>query len=89
MIGMELVIDKAGRVVVPKALRNRYGFKPGAALEVVEQSGGVLLRQIEERPSMTRIKGLWVHQGTPEPGANWDQVIDRVRDERIQSILGA
>jgi AbrB family looped-hinge helix DNA binding protein len=34
---MELRIDKAGRVVIPKPLRERLGFKPDTELEAVEQ----------------------------------------------------
>lgn len=66
--GMELRIDKAGRIVLPKPLRERLGYKPDTALEV---------------------DGLWVHQGTPEPEANWDRVLIDVREERIDSVLKA
>jgi AbrB family looped-hinge helix DNA binding protein len=80
--GMTLRIDKSGRIVVPKPLRERWGFKPDTELEVVEQPGGVLLRPVGQRPSMIRVDGIWVHQGLAEPGANWDRVLEDVRDER-------
>jgi AbrB family looped-hinge helix DNA binding protein len=86
---MKLTIDKSGRIVVPKPLRERLGLKPGTELEVQEQPGGVFLRTIEERPALVRIDGLWVHRGIAEPGANWDRVIQGVREERIESILKA
>jgi len=85
--GMELKIDKAGRIVVPKALRERLGFRADTELEAVEQPEGVLLKRIEQRPSMAKADGLWVHLGTAEPGANWGRVLDDVREERIESIL--
>ena len=65
------------------------GFKPDMELEVVEQRGGVLLRPAEQRPSMIQVDGLWVHQGTAEPGANWGRVLDDVREDRIESVLKA
>ncbi len=86
---MELRIDKAGRIVVPKPLRLRLGFKPDTELEAIEQPGGVLIRRLEQRPSMVMADGLWVHQGAAEPGANWDRVLEDVREERIDSILKA
>lgn len=89
MNGMNLKIDKAGRIVVPKVLRERMGFRPDCALEAVEQSEGILIKRIEQRPSMVKVDGLWVHQGTAEPGADWERVIRDVRDERIASILKA
>jgi AbrB family looped-hinge helix DNA binding protein len=87
--GMELRIDKAGRIVVPKPLRERLGFKPDTELEAVEQPEGVLLKRIEQRPSMVKVDGLWVHQGSAEPGANWDRILEDVREERIESVLKA
>ena len=86
---MELRIDKAGRIVVPKPLRERLGFKPDTELEAVEQPEGVLLKRVEQRPSMVKVDGLWVHQGSAEPGANWERILEDVREERIESVLKA
>jgi AbrB family looped-hinge helix DNA binding protein len=86
-IGMVLKIDKAGRIVVPKALRDRFGLKPDTELEIVERPEGVLLRPVEQRPSMLNVDGLWVHQGTATPDANWARALDEVRDERLDAIL--
>jgi len=85
--GMEVRIDKAGRIVVPKPLRDRLGFKPDTELEAIEQPEGVLLKRVEQRPSMVKVDGLWVHQGSAEPGANWDRILEDVREERIASVL--
>jgi AbrB family looped-hinge helix DNA binding protein len=87
--GMGLRIDKAGRIVVPKPLRERLGFKPDTELEVIEQPEGVLLKRVEQRPSMVKVDGLWVHQGGTKPGANWDRLLEGVREERIESVLKA
>ena len=87
--GTKLRIDKSGRIVVPKPLRQRLGLKPGTELEVVDQAGGVLLRAIEQRPAMAMIDGLWVHRGVAQPGANWDRVLQAVREERIDSVSKA
>jgi AbrB family looped-hinge helix DNA binding protein len=86
---MTLRIDKSGRIILPKDLRTRLGLKPDSELELMEQSGGVLLRPLDQRPSMTRVDGLWVHGGTPEANANWERALDAVREERIQSVLKA
>jgi AbrB family looped-hinge helix DNA binding protein len=85
----QLRIDKAGRIVVPKPFRERLGFKPGTELAIVELPEGVLLKRVEQRPSMVKVDGLWVHQGRAEPGANWERILDDVRDERIESVLNA
>ena len=85
--GMTIRIDKSGRIVLPKMIRERFGLTPDLELEVVEQPDGVLLRRREDQPSLIKVDGLWIHQGTPQNGAQWDRVIDDVRDERAQSTL--
>ncbi len=84
---MKLTIDKSGRIVVPKRLRERLGLRPNSELEIVEQPNGMLLRAAEEKPSLIEVGGLLVHQGSAEPGANWDRVLQDVREERAQTIL--
>jgi AbrB family looped-hinge helix DNA binding protein len=85
--GTKLRIDRSGRIVVPKPLRERLGLKPGTELEALDQPEGVFLRVVEERPAMVKIEGLWVHRGLAQSGANWDRVIEEVREERIGSVL--
>jgi len=84
---MKLRMDKLGRVVFPKPLRKRLGLASDIELEAVEQAGGVLLRPVRQQPSMIQMDGLWVHQGTAEPGAGWEHVLDEVREQRIQAVL--
>lgn len=38
---MRTTIDKAGRLVVPKQLRDRLGIEPGAHLDMVEDGAGL------------------------------------------------
>ena len=49
---MKLLIDRSGRIVVPKRLRERFGFRPDSEIEVVEGPGGLLLRPAQEKPSL-------------------------------------
>jgi AbrB family looped-hinge helix DNA binding protein len=86
LYGMRLRIDKAGRIVLPKPLRDQMGFRPDTELVAIEQPEGVLIKRTDQRPSMLKVDGLWVHQGTSEPGANWDRVLEDVREERITSL---
>jgi len=82
---MKFRMDKSGRVPLPKPLRKRLGFATGMELEAVEQPGGILLRPVMQQ--MVQVDGLWIHQGTAEPGANWLRVMNLVREERIQTVL--
>ena len=39
----KVTIDSAGRVVIPKSLRVRYGLVSGAELEIIEDPDGITL----------------------------------------------
>jgi AbrB family looped-hinge helix DNA binding protein len=84
---MTLQIDKSGRIVVPKRIRQRLGWKPGAELEVAERPDGILLSHPERQPSMVQVDGLWVHQGVPEPGTDWDRVVEDSREARMETLI--
>lgn len=85
----KLTIDHAGRSVIPKIIRERMGLRAGTELDIVEQAEGVLIRRAHARPSMVTVDGMLIHQGLPEPGADWSRVLDEVREERLQEIWKA
>jgi AbrB family looped-hinge helix DNA binding protein len=85
--GTTLKIDKSGRIVVPKRLRDRLGIQAEAELELTAQSDGILVRVVNEDSALVKVDGLWVHRGSTRPDANWERVIDDIRDERIASVL--
>jgi AbrB family looped-hinge helix DNA binding protein len=49
---MRSTIDSAGRVVIPKPLRDRMGLAPGAELELREREGRI---EIEPAPTPMRL----------------------------------
>jgi AbrB family looped-hinge helix DNA binding protein len=50
---MKVTIDAAGRIVVPKPLRQALGFKPGQALEIRAGDGRL---EIEIAPTPMQLK---------------------------------
>jgi AbrB family looped-hinge helix DNA binding protein len=85
---MTIKIDKAGRIVLPKPVRERFHLREGSELELEERSDGLTLRPVEQRASMVQDKGIWVHLGKVPRGFDWDSVVDAVRDERIKDSSG-
>jgi AbrB family looped-hinge helix DNA binding protein len=86
--GMKLTLDKSGRVVLPKPLRQRLGFRAGTTFEAVEASGGLLLRPITQGPSLVERRGFLVHTGEISPAFDWQQLSDDLAQERVRDILG-
>ena len=83
---MTLKMDKAGRVVLPKALRDRLGLHPGADLEISESSEGVLLRPAKPRRNLVWQGHLLVHTGELPAAYDITRAIEQDRDERIRQI---
>ena len=82
---MQVHVDKAGRLVLPKTIRQQLGITPDTTLELVPSTDGVLLRRVADVPSMRLVDGLWVHQGAAQPNVDWNRIVDSVRDERDAS----
>jgi len=88
MNGMTIKIDKAGRIVLPKPVRDRFRLRPGSDLELEERPEGVILRPVEQQPSMIQKKGIWVHLGKAPRGFDWASAVDSFRDERLKETSG-
>ncbi len=67
---MEATIDKAGRIVVPKSLRDALGLSPGTTLDVSTYGAGLTLIPHGRTASVVDEEGLPVldsdHQVTDE-----------------------
>jgi len=85
--GMTLKIDKAGRIVVPKSLRERWGLQAGTDLEVLEAPEGILIRRAERKPLLVREGHLLVHTGKLPAGFDFVKAIEREREAREREIL--
>jgi AbrB family looped-hinge helix DNA binding protein len=86
--GMKLTLDKAGRVVLPKPLRQRLGLRAGTTFEATEAPGGLLLRPITQRPSLVEQNGFLVHTGQVSPAFDWQELSEDLEQERARQILG-
>lgn len=52
---MRSTIDKAGRVVIPSAVRERAGLSPGTELEVTVDDFGVRLERVAPGPHLVKV----------------------------------
>ena len=86
--GMTLKMDKAGRVILPKPLRDRLGLREGSDLEILETPEGIILKPVEHQPSMIKKQGLWVHTGKVPAGYDIVQAIRDDHEERIRRLAG-
>jgi AbrB family looped-hinge helix DNA binding protein len=54
---MPSAIDSAGRIVIPKALRDRLGLDPGRAVEIRERDGRIEIEPAPTPMSLARRPG--------------------------------
>lgn len=84
-----LTIDGAGRVVIPKPLRDQLNLAPGDTLELDTAGESIMLRPTRGTAPFTKEKGVWVFRtGHPLPASMVDEVMDRIRTERDHHQLG-
>jgi AbrB family looped-hinge helix DNA binding protein len=82
-------IDKPGRIVVPKRLRDALHLTPGTRLKVERSGDGLVLEQDFPEPKLEMIDGLWVMSGGPRLAADdVNAMIDEQRERRMRYVAG-
>lgn len=83
-----LTIDSAGRVVIPKPLRDQLDLAPGDTLDLETAGESITLRPTRGTAPLTKEKGVWVFRvGQPLPASVADDVLQRLRDDRDRQNL--
>ena len=80
---MRTTIDKAGRLVIPAAIRERAGLTPGAELEITEDESGIRLERVAQGPRLVKVGKRLVAR--PTVSADSRPVVDVaavIEDER-------
>jgi AbrB family looped-hinge helix DNA binding protein len=84
-----LVIDKAGRVVIPKPLREKLHLGAGDALEMETAGEQIILRPVRGTGPLTKESGIWVfYTGQPLSASETDGILQQIRGERDLANLG-
>ena len=86
---MKTTIDGTGRVVIPKAIRERAGLTPGMELEVrFSDEGRVEIAPLEQKGRVVRKDGFLVWDPGPDaPPFDVLEAIEQARREREDEIL--
>jgi AbrB family looped-hinge helix DNA binding protein len=85
----KLTLDKAGRIVLPKALRDELQLSPGDTLEVESAGEQVTLRLSRTTTPLKKERGVWVYRtGQRLPASVVDDTLRQIREERHRAALG-
>jgi AbrB family looped-hinge helix DNA binding protein len=75
-------IDGAGRVVLPKTLRDRMGLQAGSEFEVIEEDNRIILKPVEKEPKLVSKDGVLVFIPDADFSKEDEDVVKNVREER-------
>ncbi len=80
---MTVTIDKAGRVVIPAAVRERLGLRAGTTLELSVEDAAIRLAPAAPRPEIVKRRGRLVARPTVArkelPAVNVAALVDEER----------
>jgi AbrB family looped-hinge helix DNA binding protein len=81
-MGSKVTLDQAGRVVLPKSLRDELRLSPGDTLDVTVEGDEVTLRPRRSSTPLQKKDGIWVFSTGRPMGA--DEAGETLRQVRAQ-----
>jgi AbrB family looped-hinge helix DNA binding protein len=91
MVIMEgtVTIDRAGRVVIPKMIRDELRLEPGDTLAFAIEGDGVTLRPLHANAPLQKERGVWVFRGNkPLSLEEANRLVRTARAQRDRRNLG-
>jgi AbrB family looped-hinge helix DNA binding protein len=80
-----VAVDKAGRVVLPKPLRDKMQLVAGDELLIESEGERITLRPLRPQATMKKEYGIWVYQGEFS-GASIPDLIEGERENRGREL---
>jgi len=86
IVTTKITLDKAGRVVIPKPLREQMHLAPGDTLQLESEGERITLRPVRPRATLKKEYGVWVYQGELTDVSILD-MIEHEREKRIRQLI--
>lgn len=82
----KVTLDNAGRVVIPKTLRDELGLEPGDTLALESDGERVTLRPVRSDAPLRKEQGVWVFRsGRAIAASETGRVLQDLRAERVRT----
>ena len=79
----KVTLDRAGRVVLPKALRDEMRLSPGDTLDLTVKGDEVTLRPRRGATPLQKERGVWVFRtGKPLTADETEETLRTIRTQR-------
>ena len=83
--GMETIVDKFGRIVIPKKIRNEHNLEPGTQVRIEEKDDVIILIPVRGEHSLQSKDGVLVYTGVAM-GDIGEAVSRKHREKRARSV---
>ena len=87
IMSTKVTLDSAGRVVLPKPIRDRMRLTPGTTLELESEGERITLRPVRSKATLRKEFGIWVYQGEATD-ASIPELIEETREKRSKELKG-
>jgi AbrB family looped-hinge helix DNA binding protein len=85
----KVTLDRAGRVVLPKTLRDEMRLSPGDTLDLTLKGDEVTLRPRRGATPLQKERGVWVFRtGRPLAADETDETLRTIRAQRRRQNAG-
>jgi AbrB family looped-hinge helix DNA binding protein len=81
---MQTTIDRFGRIVLPKKLRDDLNLEPGSQIQIEESGQEIILKPIHGEPNLRLKEGVLVFSGVAIGDIN--NAVEKHRAERLKSL---
>ena len=81
---METMLDRFGRIVIPKKIRDDFNLKPGSQIHIEESEETIVLKPVQGEPNLISKEGVLVFSG--KPMEDLGEALLKHREERIKGI---
>lgn len=83
---MTTTLDKYGRILIPKRLRELLGITPNTQLVITEEGNKIIIEPVSEENPYEEKEGMLVFVGELE--VEYESLVEREREDRNDKILG-
>ena len=83
---MQLTLDRFGRMVLPKAIRDDFGLRSGDILEAEETKGAIVLRPVLRADCTKREGSFLVFTGSVNGSVRHS--LEDARESRLEHVAG-
>lgn len=82
------MVDRAGRLVLPKPIRDRLGLSGGSELELSIAGESILLEPVRNDSNLVWKDGVLVHTGVPTRDLASFDAVRSDREARLRRVAG-